>query len=115
MSKLGDIMTKIKSALAYAEQIGERLKQARLNQNLTQAELAQFVGVSRKTIMAAEKGHAQLEMFIPIMMALNLTEQLDLFLPPQPISPIQLMKLQGKKRQRASGQRTDIEEEELEW
>lgn len=115
MSKLGDVMTKIKSALAYAEQIGERLKQARLNQNLTQAELAQFVGVSRKTIMAAEKGHAQLEMFIAIMMALNLTEQLDLFLPPQPISPIQLMKLQGKKRQRASGQRTDIEEEELEW
>lgn len=54
-------------------------------------------------------------MFIAIMMALNLTEQLDLFLPPQPISPIQLMKLQGKKRQRASGQRTDIEEEELEW
>lgn len=48
-------MTKIKSALAYAEQIGERLKQARLNQNLTQAELAQFVGVSRKTIILQKR------------------------------------------------------------
>lgn len=31
------------------------------------------------------------------MAALNLLEQLDLFLPKQDISPIQLAKLQGKK------------------
>lgn len=49
------------------------------------------------------------------MQALNLTEQLDLFLPVQPISPIQLAKLQGKKRQRASGQRQENEEEHIEW
>jgi len=30
--------------------------------------------------------------------------QLDQFLPPQTLSPLQLAKLQGKRRQRASGQ-----------
>jgi len=37
-----------KSASAVAEELGERLKQARLNQNKTQAEVAELVGVSRK-------------------------------------------------------------------
>lgn len=103
------------SAIALAEQLGERLKQARLNQNLTQSEVAEFAGVARKTVINAEKGKAQLEIFIAIMQALNLTEQLDLFLPVQPISPIQLAKLQGKKRQRESGQRQENEEEHIEW
>lgn len=114
MSIIEDVTNKNCSPLVYAEKIGARLKQARLNQNLAQSELAKFIGVSRKTIIAAEKGHTQLEMFIAIMMALNLTEQLDLFLPPQPISPIQLMKLQGKKRQRASKQYIGNKGEELE-
>lgn len=49
------------------------------------------------------------------MQALSLTEQLDLFLPKQPISPLQLAKLQGKKRQRASKQHRENEEEAIEW
>ncbi|ELX8378014.1 helix-turn-helix transcriptional regulator [Providencia vermicola] len=108
-------MNKKISAIALAEQLGERLKQARLNQNLTQSEVAEFAGVARKTVINAEKGKAQLDIFIAIMQALNLTDQLDLFLPRQPISPLQLAKLQGKKRQRASGQRQENKEEHLEW
>lgn len=108
-------MNKKISAIALAEQLGERLKQARLNQNLTQSEVAEFAGVARKTVINAEKGKAQLDIFIAIMQALNLTDQLDLFLPQQPISPLQLAKLQGKKRQRASGQRQENKEEHLEW
>ncbi|SFR60332.1 helix-turn-helix transcriptional regulator [Thiomicrospira sp. ALE5] len=92
-----------KSAAAVAEALGERLKQARLNQNRTQAEVAMFVGVSKKTILNAEKGKAQLDVFVAILQALDLVEQLDRFLPPQLISPIQLAKLQGQQRQRASG------------
>ncbi len=104
-----------KSAGAIAEELGERLKQARLNQNKTQTEVAEIVGVSRKTIINAEKGKAQLDVFVAILQALELVEQLDRFLPPQPISPIQLAKLQGQQRQRASGQRSQSEEENLEW
>lgn len=108
-------MTLGNSASAIAEELGERLKQARLNNDLTQAEVAELVGIARKTVLNAEKGKVQLEIFVAIMSALNLTEQLDLFLPKQEISPIQLAKLQGKKRKRASGQRKSHEEDIAEW
>ncbi|MEX1057219.1 MAG: helix-turn-helix transcriptional regulator [Natronospirillum sp.] len=104
-----------KSSAAIAAELGERLKQARLNSDRTQAEVAEQVGVTRKTVLNAEKGKAQLEVFVSIMSALNLTEQLDLFLPKQEVSPIQLAKLQAKKRQRASGQRAPRQEEAPEW
>ena len=104
-----------KSPAAVAELLGQRLKQARLNLDLTQLEVAERAGVGRKAVLNAEKGKVQLEALVAILQALELTAQLDHFLPPQPPSPIQLAKLQGKKRQRASGQRgkgDDDEEDE---
>ena len=103
------------SPAAIAEELGERLKQARLNQDLTQVDLANLAGVSRKAVLNAEKGKAQLETFVAILMALGLTQQLDLFLPKQTISPIQLAKLQGKVRKRASGLNPIRSEELPEW
>lgn len=104
-----------KSPTSVAEELGERLKQARLNADLTQSEVALMAGLSRKVVLNAEKGRCQLESFIAIMAALNLMEHLNRFLPPQTISPIQLAKLQGKRRQRASGQRGIKPEDVAEW
>lgn len=103
------------SPAAISEDLGERLKQARLNEDLTQAKVAELAGVTRKAVLNAEKGKVQLEVFVAIMQALNLTDQLNMFLPKQDISPIQLSKLQGKKRQRASGQRKNEDEGASEW
>ena len=100
---------------AIAEELGERLKQARLNRDMTQSEVAERAGVSRKAVLNAEKGIVRLEVLLAIMAALDLTGQLDLFLPSQEISPIQLSRLKGKVRQRASGQRKIKVEEPLEW
>lgn len=86
-----------------AEVLGERLKRARLNKNLTQNEVAQLAWVSRRTVLNAEKGDVRLTDLIAILQALNLVDQLNLFLPEMPFSPIQLLKLRGKTRQRASG------------
>lgn len=103
------------SSHALAVELGERLKQARLNRDLTQAEVAELAGVARKTVVNAEKGKAQLNVFIAILMALDLTQQLDLFLPPTPLSPLQLAKLQGKQRQRASKQRPAEDKDGPTW
>ncbi|GGN35993.1 MULTISPECIES: helix-turn-helix transcriptional regulator [Marinomonas] len=108
-------MTIEKSSAALSEELGERLKQARLNLNLTQSEVAALAGVARKTVLNAEKGKVQLEVFVAIMIALNLTDQLNLFLPKQEISPLQLAKLEGKKRQRASGVHREKNKGRLEW
>jgi putative transcriptional regulator len=104
-----------KSAAAIAEELGRRLKQARLNADKTQVEVAELAGVTRKAVLNAEKGKVSLEVVVAIMGALKLTAQLDNFLPVQDISPIQLAKLQGRKRQRASGQRSAAKQEPPEW
>lgn len=91
------------SPAALSERLGERLQQARLNQDLTQAQVAEQAGVSRKAVINAEKGKASLEVFVALLQALNQVSQLDQFLPPQTVSPLQLAALQGKRRQRASG------------
>mgnify|MGYP000392150865 CR=1 FL=1 len=98
-----------------ATDLGERLKQARLNLDLTQVETAERAGVSRKAVLNAEKGQATLEVFVAIMHALGLGAQLDSFLPPPPVSPVQLAKLHGKKRKRASGNRKEDEQEPSAW
>ena len=104
-----------KSPAALAEELGQRLKQARLNADMTQAEVADIAGVSRKVVLNAEKGKVQLEAMVAIMIALNLTRNIDMFLPGQEISPVQLAKLQGKKRRRASGLRKGKTREPTQW
>jgi len=92
------------------EELGNRLKQARLNKNLTQQEVADKVGVSRRTLVAAEQGNAKLDTFVGIMQVLGVIDQLNLFLPEQDISPLELAKMKGKKRQRATGQMSQDED-----
>jgi putative transcriptional regulator len=100
---MGNIMElKNMSPDAIAKELGDRLKQARLNNDLTQTEVASRTGLNRRTILNAEKGKVQLNNFIAILASMNIVDQLNMFLPVQEISPIQLAKLKGKKRQRAS-------------
>jgi len=87
---------------AIAEELGGRLRQARLNANLTQGEVASRAGLSRRTVLSAEKGKVQLENLVAILAAMGMVNQLNVFLPVQEISPLQLAKLRGHARQRAS-------------
>ena len=106
------------SPAAIAEELGNRLKQARLNANLTQAEVASRAGLNRRTILNAEKGKVQLENLVAILISMDMADQLNLFLPVQEISPIQLAKLKGQERQRASKskkRKTRIKEDKSSW
>ena len=88
---------------AIATELGDRIKVARLNADLTQKELAEKSGISIKAVTNSEKGKSTLESIIAILVALEMTEQLNSFIPKQEISPVQLAKLQGKERKRATG------------
>ncbi|WP_269815498.1 helix-turn-helix domain-containing protein [Algibacillus agarilyticus] len=88
---------------AIATELGDRIKVARLNADLTQKELAEKAGLSLKAVTNSEKGTSTLESIVAILVALELTEQLNSFIPKQEISPVQLAKLQGKVRKRATG------------
>ena len=84
------------------KELGGRLRSYRLQMNVTQAELATRAGVSRTTIRDAELGRdSQLSTLVKLLRALGRLGDLDAFLPAPSVSPIQLMKRQGKPRRRA--------------
>jgi transcriptional regulator with XRE-family HTH domain len=96
----------IKSDLAWQQDLGARLQAHRLNQNLSQAELATATGLARKTITSLENGHGgTLLTLIAVLRGLGLLSQLEAFIPAPGPSPIQLVKLAGKQRRRATGRR----------
>jgi transcriptional regulator with XRE-family HTH domain len=98
-------------------ELGERLARIRLDKDLTQADLAAEAGVSLRTLQRLENGTAapQLNMFIRILRALGMIENFEQLIPQAPASPIQMLKLQGKQRQRASGKEPSIAESRSNW
>lgn len=91
------------------KEIGNRLTRTRLELNLTQAQLAGMAGISKRTLERLESGAAatQLTSFIRACRSLGLLERLDLFLPTPKVSPVEQLKLQGRKRKRASGSKIE--------
>src|SRR5258708_4014753 len=85
-------------------ELGERLTKARLARNLTQADVAEKAGVSKRTIERLESGEVatQLSGFVRVCRALGLIERIDTFIPEPIPSPIAQLKMQGKNRRRAS-------------
>jgi len=101
---------------AIRQELGKRLKSERLNQNITQAVLAERAGISRRTLVGTESGEPfTIDTLLSILRELGRLRQLDLFLPEPEISPIQLSKLNGKKRQRAGGKFTDPKPRNTPW
>jgi transcriptional regulator with XRE-family HTH domain len=97
--------------------LGMQIRQMRLNKNLTQIQLAQSAGVSRSAISQLEnKGIGTMNSFVQILRALEKIEILNYFITEAPVSPIQIAKLRGKTRQRASGNvKTAERKEDSEW
>jgi putative transcriptional regulator len=86
-------------------EIGSRIKSLRLRKNMTQQYVAEAAGLSLNSIKALESGKGKLSSLIAVLRELNALDSLDVFLPDVPVSPLQLARAQGKKRQRASGNR----------
>lgn len=85
--------------------LGERIKNLRLRKDLTQEEVANRTGLSLSPIKSLEKGQGKISTAVAVLKVLGSLEALDAFIPEPPISPIQIAKMQGKKRQRSSGSR----------
>jgi transcriptional regulator with XRE-family HTH domain len=94
------------SEQAVLAELGRRVQVQRLNANLAQAEVARKAGVSRRALQNLESGRVcTLSLLIRVLRALGKLGQLEALLPEPGPSPIQLAKLKGRERQRASGRR----------
>ncbi|WP_187696277.1 helix-turn-helix domain-containing protein [Xanthovirga aplysinae] len=99
------------------KEIGERLRKARLIKDLSQQEIANRTGLNRSTISEIERGApTSMLSFIAILRGLEELESLESLLPTtKGPSPIQMLKLEKKKRQRASRSNPTKEEGGVEW
>ncbi|MEL7269608.1 MAG: helix-turn-helix transcriptional regulator [Bacteroidota bacterium] len=96
-------------------ELTQRIRQRRLNLNLTQEQIADKSGLHKQTIKNFESGkNASLLTLIQILRVFGDLDALDQFLPDPGVSPIQLLKLKGKERERASGTKLE-NESESEW
>lgn len=78
---------------AVMAEMGQRLTAARLERRMTQAQLAQAAGVSKRTVERLEDGaSAQLTNLVRCLRALGKLEGLERLLPETPVSPIELLK-----------------------
>ncbi len=88
---------------AVLEELGRRLERRRLDLQLTQAKLAEEAGVSKRTVERIEAGAAaQTLSLIRILRVLDILQGLDQLIPETGPRPMDLLKLKGKERKRAS-------------
>ena len=90
---------------AIEKELGSRIRALRLRKDMTQAALAQATTLSVNAIKSLEMGRGKLSTLIAVLRELGALEELDNFIAEVSISPLQLIKMQGKVRERASGKR----------
>ncbi len=84
-------------------EIGERVRRQRLNRNLSQKESAEKAGIGLNSVARLEDGKGStLANLVRVLTALGTLDSLDAFLPMAEFSPIQMAKLHGKERRKAS-------------
>ncbi|MDE1921767.1 MAG: helix-turn-helix transcriptional regulator [Candidatus Omnitrophica bacterium] len=93
---------------AILEELGARVQYRRLVLNISQLELSVKAGVARKVIQNIESGHScTVKGLVRILRALGAIDELDLLLPGEASSPLELAKMKGRERKRASGHRME--------
>ena len=97
---------------ALLEIIGKFIQQTRLQQNKTQQQVATAAGVNRSTLVQIENGGSVTMLsLVQILRALGQLQLFQNFEVKQPqLSPLQVAKLEQKKRQKASRKKENLTE-----
>lgn len=98
---------------AVLRTLGGYIKQMRLNARISQNDLSECSGVSRNTITAIENGKSiSLSSLIAILRYLRKFEVLDAFRTSAPVSPMAIVRNNGKQPQRIRSSKRQTKESE---
>ena len=107
---------------SIATEVGQRIEQMRLEQNLTQQQVADEIGLSRVSYRKLVAGMGKFENIIAALRVLGRLDLIEPLVAETIFSPIEQLKLKGKQRQRASGvdvekvdSNTEKQESGLDW
>lgn len=116
MSKIPLTMIELLTNPDIEKELGKRLKNRRLDLNLSQTEIAERSGLSRRTITAIEHGEGStLRTLIALLRALNALDTLEGLLPDPGISPMKMLTLQEEPRKYAAKPRKAQPETAWKW
>ncbi len=97
-------------------ELGRRLARTRLERNLTQQQLATEAGVSRATVDRLERGEPiKSTSLVRVLRVLGRIEALDRLVPEPLPSPVERLKLKGRRRQRARGGDPGVQADRQPW
>ena len=100
--KISDLLTDD----AVLAEIGRRIAARRIELQLTQADAAEQAGIAKRTLERMEAGHSsQLSSLIRVLRVLDALPGLETLIPDTGPRPMDLLKREGKARQRASGKK----------
>ena len=92
--------------IAALHEIGDRLERRRIDAGLTQVQLAEEAGISKRTVERIEAGHStDFVMLLRVLRVLKLMEAVDQLVPDLPQSPLVLLKGRGRARKRVGHSR----------
>jgi transcriptional regulator with XRE-family HTH domain len=91
---------------AVLAELGERIARRRIDLQLTQAEVADQAGISKRTLERIESGEAsQLPSVVRVLRVLGWLPRLEQAFPESGPGPMELLERRGKARQRVSTRR----------
>ena len=93
---------------ALLQYLGKQMRQMRLNEQLTQQQLADRAGVARSTVVQIESGKSmRMESVVALLRALNKLEILNNFETQALVSPLLIAQNQGKIPTRIRARKPD--------
>ncbi len=100
---------------SLSKMIGMFVKNHRLQQNITQDDVAKNAGISRSTLSLLERGETvTISTLLQVLRILDLLNVMETFRVQKQISPIELAKLEQQKRQRSRNKKND-KQPESDW
>lgn len=97
----------------YIKELGQKIKLYRIMKEMSQQDLEDKTGVSKRSISRLEQGESvQLENLFKILLALDLGENIDLLVPDQTKRPIFYLEKSESKNKRV---RKKTEKNDFKW
>lgn len=97
----------------YIKELGKKIKLYRIMKEMSQQDLEDKTGVSKRSISRLEQGESvQLENLLKILLALDLGENIDLLVPDQTKRPSFYL---GKSENKNKRVRKKIEKNDFKW
>jgi len=86
---------------AVLQEVGARLERRRIDAGMTQAQLAEEAGVSKRSVERIMAGRStDFVLWLRVLRALKLLDALEQLVPDLPQSPLALLKSRGRTRRR---------------